>query len=371
MSRRLNQIFELPGRLFVLFIGLAGVYVVIDAMHLWLTTGVDLRFALFSPTGHDLFSRLVVVVLAAIAAVVAEAALTQYRRTSRELRAEQSRLLTLYEKNPSAIVTLDHDMRLSYVNGKAVDTMGLDAADVVGQVCYKAIMGSDEPCHGCLVDQVFSTGRPHSRIKHETTAAGCENWLSQSWYPLLGPDGQVESVVEIASDVSALKLDALTSLPNRLLLRDRLEIALAGAKRHDHLLAVLFMDIDGFKRVNDTLGHAAGDALLAGFAERLRGIVRQDETLARISGDEFVLLLPSVSNRAEVGNTATRILEHLAAPFVLDGREQPVTASVGVAIFGGGDSTAEELLERADQAMYAAKSQGGNTYRTSGPASFV
>ncbi len=366
LSRAPWRDIERPGRTVAIFAAVALFCVAADALALMIATGVSASDALFSPPPQDRLLRIGAVVLVAVLAILGEIALTRYQRTSRELRAEQVRLRSLYEKHPSPIVALDRELQVTFLNDRAVEAVGLPAESVRGQVCHKAIMGIDQPCEGCLVEQVFETGKPHSRIKHEVTLGGRENWLAQVWYAIPGADGEVESVVEIASDVSALKLDELTSLPNRLLLRDRLDIALAGAKRHGQLMAVLFMDIDGFKRVNDTMGHAAGDALLTGFAERLRGIVRQDETLARVSGDEFVLLLPSVESGEDVGRTAARIIEHLRAPFVIGGRDLPITASIGITLFAGGEATAEELLDRADQAMYAAKSQGGNTFRTSG-----
>jgi diguanylate cyclase (GGDEF)-like protein len=143
-----------------------------------------------------------------------------------------------------------------------------------------------------------------------------------------------------------------------------MEVALAGARRHSQQIAVLFMDIDGFKGTNDTMGHAAGDALLTGFAERLRGVVRQDETLARISGDEFAILLPSIEGREEAEKVAMRVIDQLKNPFVLGGRNVPITVSIGGAIYEGGETSLEELLARADAAMYEVKDRGGNGYRS-------
>jgi diguanylate cyclase (GGDEF)-like protein len=172
----------------------------------------------------------------------------------------------------------------------------------------------------------------------------------------------VDSVVEIATDVSELRLDALTGLPNRLLFRDRLDVALAGAARRGSRLALLFLDIDGFKDVNDQMGHAAGDRLLMGVAERMRGIVRQDETLGRLGGDEFVLLVPSLEEGEEAVRLAERVLRHVRPPFVVDGRQVAVTLSIGICVCdcGAEAPSAGELMREADEAMYRAKERGGD-----------
>ncbi len=363
MGKRLDRILETPWLLPIVFLGTSSVFVVIDAAYFATQRGASFKAALFSPSEYDLFIRVTVVLLAAIAALTGELILRRYRRVGQALRAEQNRLAAVYDKNPAAVITLDRDMTISYLNSSAQAIVGLPTEDLLGRICHAAIMGEDELCKGCLVPLVFETGKAHSRIKHETTLSGRENWLSQVWYPLIGDDGRVESVVEIASDVSELKLDPLTALPNRLLFRDRLEVALAGARRHGQLLAVLFMDIDGFKGINDSMGHAAGDALLTSFAERLRGIVRQDETMARVSGDEFAMLLPTVEDPREIELMAQRIIDHLRSPFPLDGRMVSVTVSIGAAVYEGREVTPAQLLERADKAMYEVKGRGGNGFQ--------
>ncbi len=355
-----------PWRALGVFLGLGLAFVLLDAAYVASVSGVSMSEALLSPSGESTFVRVIVLVLIVVGVIFLELIRTRYRYASQELETERQRLQTMYEKNPSPVITLDRDLTVSYANEKVASVVGSDVATIVGQKCHKAIVGLEEPCDGCLADQVFRTGKPQSRIKHETTTAGRENWLSQVWYPLYDGEGEIESVVEVASDVSGLKLDPLTSLPNRILLRDRMDVALASARRHGQAVAVLFMDIDGFKEINDTLGHAAGDAVLAGLAERLRGIVRQDETFARVGGDEFVLLLPAVDSVESAERMAGRIIDHLDAPFVWDGHHMRVSASIGIALFAGDAETAEGLLERADAAMYVAKSEGGGRHEIAG-----
>jgi diguanylate cyclase (GGDEF)-like protein len=156
--------------------------------------------------------------------------------------------------------------------------------------------------------------------------------------------------------------DALTRLPNRALFQDRVEHALARAGRHSGALAVLFVDLDGFKGVNDSLGHGAGDELLRVVAERLRTCVRAADTVARLGGDEFAVLLEDITTQQDATRVAQRLIDAVAVPFTIAGHDTTVTASVGVA-FNRSDDTADELLRNADVAMYAVKDSGGARYK--------
>jgi len=157
--------------------------------------------------------------------------------------------------------------------------------------------------------------------------------------------------------------DPLTGLPNRMLLKDRLTVALAQARRKNGKLAVMFVDLDRFKLVNDTVGHAMGDRLLQRFAERLTRVVREGDSLARVGGDEFTVLLPEVSIPDDAELVAQRILEASRKPLALAGHEFTVTASIGIAMFPGHGEDATSLLRNADAAMYRAKEEGRNTFK--------
>ncbi|OQZ01590.1 MAG: hypothetical protein B6D35_02770 [Candidatus Brocadia sp. UTAMX2] len=157
--------------------------------------------------------------------------------------------------------------------------------------------------------------------------------------------------------------DALTALPNRLLFADRLNLALAHAHRTKEMLAVLFLDLDRFKIINDTLGHTVGDQLLRGVADRLKNCVREDDTIARLGGDEFSLLLPGITREEDVIRVAHKIIEILKKPWTIDGYELYVTASLGIVLYPNDGRDAETLLKNADSAMYYAKEQGKNNYQ--------
>ncbi|OGD21628.1 MAG: hypothetical protein A2W03_16945 [Candidatus Aminicenantes bacterium RBG_16_63_16] len=156
--------------------------------------------------------------------------------------------------------------------------------------------------------------------------------------------------------------DHLTDLPNRTLFFDRLSMALAQAQRDSHLVAIIMLDLDEFKKVNDTQGHNAGDRLLQGVASRLTHMFRRSDTIARLGGDEFVLLLPDLPYSEVARNVAERIIHCFQKPFDIEGVQIATTASLGVAVFPGDGEDAETLIKNADIAMYRSKDEGRNRY---------
>jgi diguanylate cyclase (GGDEF)-like protein len=153
--------------------------------------------------------------------------------------------------------------------------------------------------------------------------------------------------------------DSLTHLPNRVLFLQHLDGAIARGRRKDTILSLLFIDLDDFKDVNDSFGHAAGDEALVRVADRLRGAVRASDFVARLGGDEFTVLCEQVSDKHEAAAVARRILEAFNEPFVVLGSKVLLTASIGIAVASGDSATAETLLHQADAAMYSAKTEIG------------
>ena len=203
---------------------------------------------------------------------------------------------------------------------------------------------------------------------------GSETAIEDSASPIHDSGGQVIGAVIVFRDVSeararsrqALHLahhDALTALPNRTLLDDRLNRAMAAARRHSHRLAVMFLDLDGFKHVNDSRGHVAGDMVLQSVAHRLVASVRNTDTVSRQGGDEFVVLLPEIAQADDAAVSAKKILGAFEAPHDVAPQPLHLTATIGISLYPDDGPDSQTLVRRADTAMYCAKSSGRNTYR--------
>lgn len=205
---------------------------------------------------------------------------------------------------------------------------------------------------------------------------GREMEIEDSAAPIRVRDGRVIGAVIVFRDVGAVletsrqmshlaQHDALTGLPNRLLLNDRLTGAIAFAHRRGHSLGVLFVDIDGFKAVNDALGHATADQVLRSTATRLADVVRRWDMVSRYGGDEFVVVLSDIANANDAGLVATKLLQAVAGAHRIDFRDVRVTASVGVSLYPDDGDDADTLIARADAAMYKAKRAGAGRYQLS------
>ncbi len=203
---------------------------------------------------------------------------------------------------------------------------------------------------------------------------GVEVPIEDSVSPIHDREGKVTGAVIVFRDVSAARAmtlqvthtaqhDFLTGLPNRMLLNDRIEQAIALAPRHRKTSAVLFLDLDGFKHINDSLGHSIGDKLLQSVAERLITCVRSADTVSRQGGDEFVVLLSEMAQPEDAAISARRLLQAIAEPHLIDGHDLHVTSSIGVSVFPDDGHDAETLIQNADTAMYQAKENGRQSYR--------
>src|SRR6202035_3750682 len=203
---------------------------------------------------------------------------------------------------------------------------------------------------------------------------GLECGIERKVTPIQDQDGRVTGAVVAFHDVSAAQAkslemshlaqhDALTDLPNRVLFNDRLTQAIALAERQSKQLAVMFVDLDHFKKINDSLGHDVGDKLLQSVASRLVTCVRRSDTVTRLGGDEFVVLLAQVEHAEEAAYSARKILRALAAPHIIDNKSLDTNVSIGVSTYPSDGQDAEGLMNRADNAMYEAKEHGRNTFQ--------
>ncbi len=217
-------------------------------------------------------------------------------------------------------------------------------------------------------DLEYRIHRPDGAVRH----------IHDRAFPIHDEGGHPYRIAGIAQDISDRKEqaahiqylayhDALTALPNRALVMDRLDHASAQADRHQEILAVLFLDLDRFKTINDTLGHPAGDSLLQQTAKRLKQTLRDEDTVGRVGGDEFLILLPELTMLEDVGHVAEKILDALSVPFQIADYELHVSASIGISLYPRDADNAESLIKYADTALYLAKEQGRNTFRFFSP----
>lgn len=302
------------------------------------------------------------------------------RNTAEEiLYLEKERAQITLNSIGDAVISTDVDGNISYMNVVAERMTGWSQAEAKGQPFMAVFRIIDSKTRVALPNPMISAlqesrpvGLPINTVLMRRD--GIETAIEDSAAPIRGRGGRVAGAVIVFHDVSvaramALKMahlaqhDTLTDLPNRLLLNDRLTQAIALARRRRTQLAVLFIDVDRFKNVNDSLGHLVGDKLLQSLAQRLLTCVRSSDTVSRQGGDEFVVLLADVEHAKAAGYSAAKIIAALAETHHIDGQDLNITLSVGISVFPSDGEDAQTMLKNADAAMYAAKESGRNNYQ--------
>jgi diguanylate cyclase (GGDEF)-like protein len=223
-------------------------------------------------------------------------------------------------------------------------------------------------------DETLRAGVPFEVELEIVRIDGSKGWIMARGAPQRNAYGDIVALCGIAQDITERKLveqrvqflayyDSLTELPNRSLLHDRLAQAIAGAHRRQEHAAVLFLDLDRFKIINDSLGHAAGDQLLQSVAERLKAQTRDHDTVARMGGDEFIIVLSTIREAADAAVVAERVVNAISTEFLIQGRPLKVSCSLGISIYPEHGEDSEALIKNADAAMYSAKEMGRNRFR--------
>lgn len=270
-----------------------------------------------------------------------------------------------------AIFVVDKKCRIQRLNRAARELFQLPGDEAIGTPCYRLIHGSDQPPDHCPGRYTLASGRPGQTELTDSRLPG----IFEETTTLLheGADGE-SAVVHLLKDLTQVKAseaeikrlayyDSLTGLPNRALFMDRLHATLNACRHTEQPGAVLFLDLDQFKIINDTLGHSAGDQLLQVVARRLEGCLRLTDVVARFGGDEFVILLPHLGPGNNVVEVAGKLLKVLSQPMELGGEHINCSASIGIALFPRDGEDAETLLKHADVAMYQAKAAGRNGFQ--------
>jgi len=285
--------------------------------------------------------------------------------------AEQFRAVT--ELAHDALIQIDDDGRITSINRAGEQMFGWPEAELVGSA-FGRLMPWDPRTESFLDHDAAVESRPASRVldltaqRRDGRAFPAEVSVSYWRGPSHGLyNVQVRDVTErLRAEERARMLathDTLTGLPNRTLFNDRLKRAIERCLLESTAMALLFLDLDHFKVANDSLGHSVGDALLRAVAERLQGCMRPGDTVARLGGDEFAMLMPNLLDAGEAAWMAQRIIDRIGDTFSIDSHRLQVGVSIGVTLCPGDDRNAEQLLRKADLAMYHAKSEGRNTFR--------
>ena len=314
----------------------------------------------------------------------------EHIRNVLQTRLEHSDALLRFvvHSSPDMVYMLDRNGNFTFINDRFSSLLGVEADALLGTHYHDIVVPPDR----IAAQHVFEERRTGVRaVRHaalrlmskrkredgtgegsivhvEINATGVYADDRRSAEHFLGTLGVARDVSDQRHAQEIIKFqayhDLLTQLPNRALFKDRLSVGIAQARRNRTLLAVMFLDLDRFKVVNDTLGHAMGDRLLKSVANRLTGCLRRGDTLSRFGGDEFTLLLPEIRAADDVATIARKILDEIGAPFLIDGHELYVGTSIGIAVYPEGGESAQALLQNADIAMYQIKTQrqGGFTF---------
>ena len=299
--------------------------------------------------------------------------------TTRELFQEQKRAAVTLNAIADAVITTDAHGQIKYLNPVAETLTGFKNKEACGKPfahIFQVVKENNLTPTSFPIERCLETG---NRVLLQDSnlllsRQGETFHVHATASPIKDHQNKISGIAIAFSDISELRLmtekiryqathDALTQLPNRLLLRDRLQHAIARSSRKQHQLAVLFLDLDDFKKVNDSLGHTAGDLLLTSVVKRVNNVNRKQDTVARLGGDEFVLLLEDIPSEEMVAHVAKKTLQALEEPFYVQDREFTISGSIGISLFPKDGDNPETLLKNADTAMYRAKDNGRNNYQ--------
>ena len=295
---------------------------------------------------------------------------TQQRRADDAMR----KLSAAVEQTADTVMITDAKGVIEYVNPAFTRMMGYDRSEILGQTPRMLSSGHmpqafyqrmwRELNRGVVFSGVVINKRKDGSLLHQALTITPQRDLQGRTTHFISTGRDITEQVRAKERIEHMAHhDSLTGLPNRVLLMDRLGQAIARSKWHDRLVGVLFVDMDRFKVINDTLGHSTGDELLQAMAKRLSACVRDGDTVARLGGDEFAIVLNDVASREDIGQRAQVVVDAVKQPFLIGGRELFVTTSIGICVYPNDGQDGSILLKRADVAMYNAKMRGKSNYQ--------
>ena len=294
-----------------------------------------------------------------------------------EVRRNQARMAILagaVEQTADMVMITDRGGRVEYVNQAFCDITGYGPEEIIGGLPNIMKSGKQGDAYYAELWKTILSGKVYNAVLVNKRKDGSLYYEEKTITPFKDDRGRITHFVATGRDISERMQaqerlrylayhDALTQLPNRALLMERLDHAVAQSRRHGGMIALLFLDLDRFKVINDTLGHDFGDRLLQVLADRLRQCVREEDTVARLSGDEFAILLENVNAVEDVAEVARKLLGVFSRPFEVFERELFVTTSIGISLFPTDGDNGKSLLKHADTAMYRAKDSGRNAFQ--------
>ena len=306
--------------------------------------------------------------------------ITEIKNTERALEEKTAFLRGILSSSEKiAIIATDAEGTIQYYNTQSEELFGMDADAVLGMNLLEIhhVQGVAKQRTQERLDRARREGEFRFTMNNQRPDG--LHHVDARISPILKADQEFAGYMLMCEDVTDQRraselieyqatYDALTELPNRRLLMDQLHQALARSNRHGHQGAVMFLDLDNFKTINDSLGHPVGDSMLREVAQRIKNGVREEDTVARLGGDEFVVLFSELANARDeavriVQNLAEKIRLNLAKPYLIEGHDLHITPSIGIAVFPSADETADDILRQADTAMYQAKEAGRNSVR--------
>ncbi|MBF0369779.1 MAG: diguanylate cyclase [Magnetococcales bacterium] len=303
------------------------------------------------------------------------AGLIDLRQTEAKLRAEQEFSATILRTAPALVVVLDQEGHIILFNEACQQLTGYSEQEALGRFVWDFLLPPPQIAQVQEVFQSLTIGHfPHVHENHWVRKDGSTRLIS--WYnsATLNSDGTIHHIIGTGLDITEKRQaeerlqymashDALTGLPNRMQFIEHLSVSIAQAKRGKEMLGILFMDLDRFKAVNDNLGHDIGDLLLIAVAERIKECLRESDVVARLGGDEFTVIMNGFSDLETVVPVVHKIIEALSTPFHLEGHACHIGTSIGVSLFPDHGENPQELLKKADLAMYQVKNRGRNDFQ--------
>ncbi len=318
--------------------------------------------------------------------------ITKKKEATLQLQKERQFFQTIIDSMPSPMMVINSDYSVSMMNkARKKDLIGRTFIDNNNPKCYEISHYRETPCNGaehtCPLEKVLQSEQAADVVHNHKKPDGTNSFVKLSASPLFDEKHNCIGIIETATDITehvelsqALQesneqlhykahFDYLTGLPNRALFMDRLEQTIKDAKRNQEKFALFFMDLDHFKQINDTYGHATGDKVLQAITQRFTTSHRENDTLARLSGDEFTLIMKNVHSKESIYLLAEKIRKKIQQPLEIDGYTLQLSTSIGITCYPADGTDAESLLAGSDNMMYKSKTEGKNRFTFFNPNS--